>query len=266
MKLPLSDAPEPADLLYETTTLATKPDAEGLMTSPAPSPIYDMMRLAIEKGGDAVAGLETLFKLHVAMHDHNARLAFHEAMAAFQADCPLVTKSSVIDFTTKSGMKVPTPYATIEDIVTTIRPYLTKHGLSHTFDGRSEGAMHTETITVRHVGGHKECNAFTLPTATNSPLMSEQQRYASASSFAQRRCVIAAYGLALVDPDPGREVDPTPIDEHELANLKALMQEAGAGTKRVCNLVNVERLEDIRKADLTNVIRQLEAARKRGTP
>lgn len=72
----------------------------------------------------------------------------YEALAAFQAEVPPISKDGVVEFKTKQG-PVKFNYATLGNIMKTILPILGKHGLSvrHVVDTDSVEAILTHTTS-----------------------------------------------------------------------------------------------------------------------
>jgi len=104
----------------------------------ASAPVFALFQQALDKGGEAVAAMETLYKLYAAEREHSARLGFSRALAAFQAECPPVPRSSKAEILTASGTKFGYAYADFEQIVETIGPHLRANGLSISFDSETD--------------------------------------------------------------------------------------------------------------------------------
>ena len=229
----------------------------------APSPVLALFQQALDKGADGANAMETLYRLYTAEREHTARLGFARALAAFQAECPPVPRTSSAKIATKSGTTFSYAYADFEQVVETIGPHLREHGLSFAFDSEMGTDRMTVSCTLRHVEGHSERSTFTLPTATASA-MSAQQAAGAALSFGKRQALTAILGLALTDPDPDGAADPSTITEEQAANLRALVDETGAKLPKVLAYAGAETVEAIRAADYARVVAAIESYRKRG--
>lgn len=65
----------------------------------------------------------------------------YAALSAFQGENPEIKKSKHVDFTTKTGQRVDYWYAPLDEFVATIRPLLSKHGLSFTHEDAGDGKI-----------------------------------------------------------------------------------------------------------------------------
>lgn len=236
-----------------TEAITSRDEPAGLVASSDQSPIIALFRQAIDKGADAAAAMETLYKLYAAERDHSSRLAFSRALTQFQSSCPPVPRTSKADILTKSGTKFSYAYADFEQIVETITPHLRDNGLSFSFDSACEADRLTCICTLRHVEGHCEQTAFSLPTASLSA-MSLQQQVGAALTFAKRQSLVAILGLALTDPDPDAASDPTVLNQEQVADLSSLISEVNANMAKFLAYAGVSRLEEIRQADLNRLV------------
>lgn len=187
---------------------------------------------AIDKGA-SVETLEKLVALKERIEDRDAARAFIRAMAAFQAECPLIRKKTTAKITTAGGGSYSYTYAELDEIVATIAPLVEAHGFSYTWDAKVEAnGFLTCTIRIRHIGGHSETSSFSLPTDTKSA-MSSQQKQAAANTFAKRQTLVSGFGLTTTDEDTDgaepRQMDPTTITEDQVVALEDLLAARNAG-------------------------------------
>lgn len=211
--------------------------------------VGQLIQLAIEKNLD-VEKLERLIALQERVSDRRAVVEFAEAMAAFQAECPPITHSRKAKITTSSGGGYEYTYAELDAIARVVNPILAKHGLSYTWNTKvtEKNWLDCDCI-VRHINGHVADPAnFSLPIASNNPGMSEQQKVASATTFAKRQSLCAALGITTSDDDfdgGGVSVDPRPINAKQLQEIEDLVTDAQPDLPRFLAHLGVESLEQL---------------------
>jgi hypothetical protein len=189
--------------------------------------------------------LEKIVALYERVADRNAAQECAASLAAFQAECPIIGKNRTAQIPTRNGGSYSFQYADLDGIASTIRPLLHKHGLSYSWDSVVENGQITCTAIVRHVNGHSFSAKFTCPTASASA-MSDQQKNASALTFARRQSLVQVLGLTTGDPDTDGAPDAgEKITDHELANLKVLIDEVKQDVPRFLKWAGVARLDDI---------------------
>lgn len=165
----------------------------------ATSEIGQILRAAIDSKVP-VETIERLVALKERIEMRSAAMDFNAALAAFQAECPPIRKTSKASITTKSGGQYAYTYAELDEIARTTRPILTKHGLSYSWDSEVNGNRLTCVCIVRHVAGHSQTAKFNVSTETTSA-MSDQQKMAAALTTARRHSLIQALGLTTTDAD-----------------------------------------------------------------
>ena len=67
--------------------------------------------------------------------------SIYSAMVAFQKDCPSINLDSEVEVPTKNGAKYKFKYASLANIVNTIRPIMSEHGLGFTHLVTNEGVQ-----------------------------------------------------------------------------------------------------------------------------
>ncbi len=74
-------------------------------------------------------------KVEVIKHEN-----IFEALSAFQGENPEIKKTAKVEFEAK-GQKVSFMYSPLDEVLSTVRPLLAKHGLSVTFGGDEKGRL-----------------------------------------------------------------------------------------------------------------------------
>lgn len=232
--------------------------------------IVAVLQAAVQNGVSA-EGLEKITDLYLKLDAVRAQREYAAAMAAFQSECPIIAKTSTAKFATKSGGQAGYSYAELDEIAKTIRAACSRHGLSYSWDNAIDTAkgMLRCVCKVRHTGGHVESASFESPIEGQS-LMSSAQRGAATLTYAKRQALIQALGLIAGDPDPDDHA-PTPppgaepwINEHQVANLDALLTEVNADRKKFLEVMGVTSIKDIPASEFQKAIRMCEEKRRRG--
>lgn len=237
-----------------TNDIATRPEADGAL---------DVLRLAVERGAD-VATLERLVALQERIVAQRAAAEFASAMAAFQAECPPVRKSSTAKIVTKGGGQYSYKYAELDEIAEHIRPHIGRHGLSYSFDCEHKDGMVSVTCTVRHVGGHSQTARFAAPVDREARMNATQQ-VGAALTYGKRQALVQALGLTTGDRDTDavtarEEVER--ITAQQAADLLALATEVESSVPKILAWAQVERIEDMPAAYYPEAILTLEGKRQ----
>jgi len=253
--------------MSEAVTVAT---SSGLQTlggevEPEVAAQHDPLLVLALQNKVPVETIERLVALRERADERSAARAYFAALAAFQSECPAIPKSSTAKITTRTGGGYAYKYAELDEIAATIRPYLHAHGLSYTWDSSvsENGSMLTCVCTVRHADGHAVSAQFAVPTATSSA-MSEQQRYAAALTFAQRKSLVQALGLVTTESAPDAPADMERISDEAAANLDALLDETKTDRTKFLQYAGVGKIEDIPAGRYDELVALLERKRKAG--
>lgn len=204
-----------------STELAVKSEPTAVTVRNEPTSILQLLNLAVDKSM-SVEGLEKLVNLYERIADRQAAQEFADALARFQAECPPIPKTSKAEIVSNKGGRFTYFYASLGEVVNTVRPLLHQHGLSYGWDEtESEGRL-TVTCTLRHRNGHKETANFSCPVESSNPGMAPQHKTAAAYSFARRHSLIGVLGLATADPDTDGQDPSIPVSEEQVARLEEL--------------------------------------------
>jgi len=195
-----------------------------------------ILRYAIDKGAD-VSVIERMMAIRRELQQEQAKAAFDSALAAFQAECPVISKQKEVP--DRSG-KTAYKYAPFEDIIAQVKHLLHKHGFSYALDTDTESkdGWVIAKCQVTHQGGHTDVKTAKLPLGTKTPVMSDTQVYAAALTFASRRVFCNAFGIVTAGEDmDGRIGKVKPAGPSTLApdrtELKALAGELWAALATV---------------------------------
>lgn len=169
----------------------------------------DLLQLAVEKGA-TVETMERLMAVRRELLAEQAKSAYFDSLAKFQAECPMIVKSV-------AGHENRYHYAPLDQIIRDVTPYLLKHGFSH-----QENAVVTDQwvealVTITHRQGHSETKSFKVPAETKAG-MSPQQKFGAALTYATRYAFCLALGLRTAEKDT--DCAPTADGPEAVAALK----------------------------------------------
>lgn len=192
--------------ITDKSDLELVPQGERAVARPAQSgvDIESLFRYAIEKGG-GVDAMNTLMAVRRELNAEKAKRLFDDAMAAFQAECPVITKTKGVS--TTSG-ELAYKYTPFEEIIAAVKPLLQKHGFSYSLDTdtTSQDGWVIATCKVTHkgneeVGGHCETSRSKFPLGGGTRMMSATQIYAATLTFASRRVFCNVFGIVTSGED-----------------------------------------------------------------
>lgn len=248
----------------EETRLVTRRPQPIAEAGPSGAAGYrEILRAALAANMDA-ASVEKIAALCERMEDREAAREFAEALAAFQEECPAIVKNRKANIATRSGGEYGYKFADLESIVRIVRPLLRKHGLAFTWNSTEQGGKVTCECILRHVNGHSISASFTATTET-SAAMSGAQKHAAAFTFARRQSLTAVLGVVTADTDDdgaGGAVSAQPIDENQAANLRALIDEAKADSRKFLAFFGLKRIEELPAARFKEAVDMLERKRR----
>lgn len=156
-------------------------------------------------------GLEKLLALKERIDARNAESDAIHALAELQGELPPVKKTRTVP--DKNG-NAKYHYAALEDVLAHLRPFMSKYGLTVRFNSSLENEsfggpgqtlirvyQRAECI-VTHASGHSWSAYHRAPLDPNAPgNPSQGQIGAAAETYAKRRALMNAFGLATEDED-----------------------------------------------------------------
>ena len=178
----------------KTTKVVTVVKPQAIAPTSADTLIADAV-----KQGASVETIEKLIGLQERLKATHAREQFTQALAEFQAGCPIIEKTKKV--MNKDGVTVRYQYAPLDSIVGQVKDLLSKNGLSYTITAdNKEDKMIEATVKITHILGHSESSSFSVPMDEGG-YMSTPQKYASALTFAKRYAFCNALGILTGEED-----------------------------------------------------------------
>jgi len=158
--------------------------------------VENLLELAVREKVP-VETMEKLLAMRRELKAEFAKQEFDKAMAKFQKDCPTIEKKKQVN--NKDG----TPrykYAPLDSIIKQVKEIIYKNGFSYTIDTDVDDKSVTAICKVTHKEGHSEISKFKVPIDPGS-FMNEQQKFASALTFAKRYTFCNSFGILTGDED-----------------------------------------------------------------
>ncbi|RUR34060.1 single-stranded DNA-binding protein [Vreelandella andesensis] len=129
--------------------------------------------------------MERLLQMQERVMDRQAMMAYSTAMAAMQTELPSIEERGK----TNNGF-----YATLEDIVDTVRPIMQKHGFAVSFRIQTQERGIQVTGVLMHKDGHREETSMLLP-ADMSGNKNAVQAFGSSTSYGKRYVLSALLNI-----------------------------------------------------------------------
>jgi hypothetical protein len=197
-------ATQPLKLPFTWRTLWPFRRSEALVPAPAtlpePSTPAELLRIAVSQNAD-LAKVSQLMDLQERWQRTEAKKAYVEAMNAFKAHPPEITKNEIAEFVGKGGEIIEWEYSTLDHIHDAVLSELSRHGISHRWIVEQP---HAETVRVTcvltHKLGHSEQTTLEGPV-DHSGSKNAIQAIGSSAKYLERYTLMAATGLADKSPD-----------------------------------------------------------------
>jgi ERF superfamily len=253
---------QPKDVVEKTQAIALN---EPEIVENAPSFENALLKI-VERSDIDPERLEKFLDLHAKTQARAASIAFFDALAGFQGDCPIIPRSRKVDFTAKSGNNTKYSYAPIDEIVHIIKPILVKWGLSFSFDikktaSESENELQ---ITVRHRGGHSEVTTYYYNPLHDDQRMNQSQRAKSSITYAKRAGLENALGIVTADEDDdaNRALDTT-VSDAQIDEIKQLVEQTKSEEKKLLAFLKVDSFDQLTSFEAKKAIHALKQKRSK---
>lgn len=149
----------------------------------------EMISLAVQSGAD-LEKLEKLLTLQERWEAGEAKKVYNKAMADFKADVPLITKDKV-------NSQYNSKYTSLNNLVNTVNPILSKHGLSASWNVEQNGTIKV-TCKITHALGHSEESSMSAEADT-SGAKNKIQQIKSTVTYLKSVTFESICGLAATD-------------------------------------------------------------------
>ncbi len=241
----------------------TLPARKELATRQEEPSVALMLQSIVEKGVTAenVAVMGQLIALKERMDAKQAEKEFASAFVKLQSGMPKIEPTRGIP--DKFG-KVKFQYAPFEEIMRKVRPLLTDHGFTVTFDSDFVDGRVTVICKLQHIGGHKTETRHAARVGHGPVNSSEAQADGAAQTYAKRYALTSALGI-VIEHDTDAETAKNEgdfITAKEAAELRERCEELGANKPMLLAIAGAESFEEIYSCHLDILHRQLDAKAK----
>jgi hypothetical protein len=161
------------------------------VTHSAELTVYENMLMNAASVGN-IDLVERLIALRERDDANTARKAFNAAKAAFKTEAIIVTKD-------KFNTQYRSNYTSLGNLVNTVAPFLSKHGLSADWNILQKGSEITVTCILSHAMGHSESVPFTVPPDSESGKKNPIQAIKSSVTYAKAVTFESVCGMASTD-------------------------------------------------------------------
>lgn len=200
--------------------------------NPDDGPLMAVIQKVASDPNFDVEKLRELRAIQKEFQDEQNRKAYIDALARAQETMPIVAKNAHVFFEGRGG-KADTDYWHVDygELVKTIKPHLSREGLSYDHDVRQEDGRVYVTCTLSHVAGHEKTVTLSAPpddTGGKNPI----QQVKSTVRYLMRATLELVSGAAPEgDDDDGRGFDAEAVElitEEQVAEIEAALEELGA--------------------------------------
>jgi len=167
-----------------TTSLQAVPANSAPAHADSTAIIQVIERAALNPDVD-IDKMERLLQMQERVMDRQAMMAYSAAMAAMQTELPSIEEH---------GQGNNGKYATLEDIVDTVRPIMQKHGFAVSFRIQTQERGIQVTGVLMHKDGHLEETSMLLP-ADISGNKNAVQAFGSSTSYGKRYVLSALLNI-----------------------------------------------------------------------
>ncbi|MDW5376400.1 ERF family protein [Halomonas sp. HP20-15] len=166
-------------------TPQTRTDATVVTAANESTAIIQVIERAALNPDVDITKMERLLQLQERVLDRQALMAYSAAMAAMQTELPSIAER---------GQGNNGHYATLEDIVDTVRPILQCHGFAVSFRIQTQERGIQITGVLMHREGHREETSMLLP-ADGSGNKNAVQAFGSSTSYGKRYVLCALLNI-----------------------------------------------------------------------
>jgi hypothetical protein len=214
----------------------------------------------------SIEKLEQLFNLQLKWEENEAKKAYHQAVADFKAESITILKDKKVGYVNKDGSFTGYSHATLGNIVQTVVPIMSKHGLSHSWDIKQIDKDIFVTCKMTHCMGYSTDVSMSAEKDDSGKKNSIQQ-VSSTVSYLERYTFLAVIGMAAQDQDDdgrgsGKKEDVEVISETQAGDLLALIAETNTDAAKFCTYYKISNVSDLPVAKYKQAVDGLE--KKRG--
>lgn len=224
--------------------------------------LVDVIAKAASDPNVDIDKMERLLQMQERVQARESEAVFSAALAQMQPHLPHITVKNKI---VHSG-KVISEYADWPSISAAITPVLSEYGFSLNFGGSNDANEKTTVAKLRHIGGHVETNAITLPHDTSGS-KNKVQAIGSSSTYGQRYSACPLVGVVVHGQDDdgqaaGNRPAPPALSEKTRTEIVVKSDAVTKATgedqmNAICQAYSVGSVDDLTKAQGEQVLKRL---------
>lgn len=231
--------------------------------TPTESTMLQVIERAASNPDVDVEKMTALLDLQERIMDKQAVIDFTASMNSLQSEMPIITQDGQVSYENKEKkiMEKAYGFATLPNILRTIRPSLEKHDfvLSFTTSDREGGGCEA-VAKIKHKGGHFEESRFSGALDTSGG-KNNIQAMGSSRSYGKRYCVIDLLNIIVEGEDDDGQTS-EPITEAQVDHLQMLLNETGIGADKICNFAGADSIPGIQQGKFDSVVKRLMERKK----
>ncbi len=178
------------------TELAQQQSAPPAVAANDTTAIIQVIERAAMNPDVDIDKMERLLQMQERVMERQAAMDYSAAMAAMQTEMPSIAERGKI--VVKGELR--SKYATLEDIVDTVRPIMQKHGFAISFRINTLQNGIEVTGVLMHKGGHREETTMLLPSDMSGS-KNAVQAFGSTTSYGKRYVLSALLNITTRDED-----------------------------------------------------------------
>jgi len=216
----------------------------------------EMMKMAVDKGMD-LEKLEKLLEIQGIWEEKEAKKAFHQAMSKFKAEAPVISKD-------KMNSQYKSKYTSLNNLVNTTNPVLSKFGLTASWDIEQNGIIRV-ICKLTHAAGHSEQASMTAE-ADVSGAKNKIQQIKSTITYLKGVTFESVCGLASSDAnmdDDGNSSETEYITENQIQIIREKLEKTGMDKGKFFEYLGIEELEKLPKEKYAQAMVALNARKEK---
>lgn len=233
------------------TNVAKLDDKAQAEMMPA-DPMVSMIERVAMDPNLPIERLTALMDMRERQMNKEAEQVFNKSFAAAMAEMPDIPMGGKNEHTKQK-------YSTLNDLVKTTRPVLSRHGLSLNWQTAIDGQNITVTAIVRHAQGHSIQTTLSGPR-DNGKAMNVLQGGGSTETYLKRYSGFSILGLSSGDEtdDDGQSAGANTVSAEQYVALRDKAAEAGVAEDKICLAAGCSDLHQFPAKEFQNAMNRLD--------
>lgn len=228
---------------------------------PGASSMLDVIARAVANPLVDVDKMSKLLDMQERIMTDQRKIAFMAANARLTPKLPQIQKNGRVSYETKSGGKMETKYALLEDIDKIIRPLIAEEGFSQSYDSEQlDNGKVRVTCKLSHAEGHSETKQITL-AIDKTGAKNDAQAVISTISYARRILTKMFFNLI----EAGEDTDgnnPATITADQVKDIETAIADLKMDLGKFLVFMGVGELKDILAKDWKKATNAIDTRRR----